>query len=94
MRNNPQSLPVDKQHSTQQAVTCDTLGALIGRVRDLVSEDQAAEIIQVKKGTLAVWRSTGRYNIPFIKIGSKVRYRLADLEAWLMTRTRANGATA
>jgi hypothetical protein len=40
-----------------------------------------------------VWRSTGRYSIPFIKVGRKVRYRRSDLEGWLVTRTRSNGAT-
>jgi len=49
-----------------------------------------------------VWRSTGRYNLPFIKIGRNgfikigrnVRYRRADLVAWLEKRTRQTGATA
>jgi predicted DNA-binding transcriptional regulator AlpA len=41
-----------------------------------------------------VWRSTGRYNLPFIKIGRNVRYRRADLIAWLEKRTRETGATA
>ena len=62
--------------------------------RDLLDEQQAASTIDVTPGTLSVWRSTGRYNLPFIKIGSKVRYRRADLEAWLELRTHANGATA
>ncbi len=62
--------------------------------RDLVSEKEAAQFIDVKEGTLAVWRSTGRYGLPFVKVGSKVRYRRSDLEAWLADRTRATGATA
>lgn len=62
--------------------------------RDLLDERQAASKIHVTPGTLSVWRSTGRYNLPFIKIGRKVRYRRADLEAWLESRTRVNGATA
>ena len=62
--------------------------------RDLLDEKQAARSIDVTPGTLSVWRSTGRYNLPFIKVGRKVRYRRADLDAWLESRTRANGATA
>ena len=62
--------------------------------RDLLDEQQAAITIDVTPGTLSVWRSTGRYKLPFIKVGRKVRYRRADLEAWLEARTRANGATA
>ena len=67
---------------------------VIPSLRDLLDEVQAAAALDVTPGTLAVWRSTGRYNLPFIKVGSKVRYRRADLEAWLDARTRANGATA
>jgi excisionase family DNA binding protein len=62
-------------------------------VRDLVTEQEAAEILKIAPGTLSVWRSTGRYSIPFIKVGRRVRYRRADLDAWLESRTRANGAT-
>ena len=59
----------------------------------LLDGQQAAEYLGVTTGTLSVWRCTGRYAIPFIKIGSSVRYRLADLDAWLISRTRANGVT-
>lgn len=61
---------------------------------ELLSPDQAAATIDVTSGTLSVWRSTGRYGIPFIKIGRKVRYRKSDLIAWLESRTRESGATA
>jgi excisionase family DNA binding protein len=61
---------------------------------ELLSPDQAAATINVTSGTLSVWRSTGRYGIPFIKIGRKVRYRKSDLLVWLESRTRASGATA
>lgn len=60
----------------------------------LVDERTAAAIIDVAPGTLSVWRSTGRYELPFLKIGRKVRYRRTDLEAWLAKRTRQSGSTA
>jgi excisionase family DNA binding protein len=63
-------------------------------VRDLLSETQAADLLQVSPGTLSVWRSTGRYALPFVKIGARVRYRRGDLQAWLESRVRASGATA
>ena len=63
-------------------------------VRDLLSESQAAELLQVSPGTLSVWRSTGRYALPFVKIGARVRYRRSDLQSWLDSRTRETGATA
>ena len=60
----------------------------------LLDERKAAEVLGVSPGTLSVWRSTGRYQVPFVKVGHLVRYRLADLEAWLESRTRTTGATA
>lgn len=61
---------------------------------DLVDEKAAAEILDVSPGTLSVWRSTGRYALPFVKVGRKVRYSRAALESWLSARTRSTGATA
>jgi len=63
-------------------------------IRDLCDDKAAADLLDVTPGTLSVWRSTGRYNLPFIKVGRKVRYRRTDLLAWLERRTRENGATA
>ncbi len=58
---------------------------------DLLDEKSAAQFLQVEPGTLSVWRCVGRYKIPFVKIGSKVRYRRSDLETWLESRTQNNG---
>ena len=62
--------------------------------RDLLDDRAAAAVLDVTPGTLSVWRSTGRYALPFLKIGRKVRYRRSDLLAWLDKRTRLTGATA
>lgn len=59
----------------------------------LLDEKQAAQRLDVTPGTLSVWRSTGRYALPFVKVGRKVRYRLSELDAWLAKRTRTSGAT-
>ena len=61
---------------------------------DLLDEKAAAELLDLSPGTLSVWRSTGRYQLPFLKIGRKVRYRRADLHAWLAGRMHESGATA
>lgn len=71
-----------------------SISEIIQRGRDLLNEKEAAEFLDVAPGTLSVWRSTGRYKIPFIKVGHLVRYRRTDLECWLESRTRANGTTA
>ena len=71
-----------------------TIQAIIDNTRELVDEKEAARILDISPGTLAVWRSTGRYNLRFVKIGRNVRYRRSDLLAWLEKRTRETGATA
>lgn len=67
---------------------------IIHATRELLDEREAAGVLDVSPGTLSVWRCTGRYNLPFVKVGRKVRYRRADLMAWLEERTRETGATA
>jgi excisionase family DNA binding protein len=75
-------------------MTTQNLSPIVGRARELLDEKQAAEHLTVSPGTLSVWRSTGRYNLPFVKVGRMVRYRLSDLDAWLDARAHESGATA
>lgn len=63
------------------------------RDTDLIDPAPAAELLGVTEGTLSVWRSTGRYNLPFVKVGRKVKYSRKALELWLESRTRSSGAT-
>ena len=52
----------------------------------LLSADDVARITGLSIETLAQWRSQRR-EIPFVKISRNcVRYRQADLEAWLTER--------
>lgn len=53
----------------------------------LLSRPQAAQYLSIKPQTLAVWHSTGRYNLPVVKVGRSVRYRLSDLEAFVSANT-------
>jgi hypothetical protein len=36
---------------------------------------------------LAVWATTKRYNLPFVRIGRKVYYRRSDLDKFIERRT-------
>ena len=54
----------------------------------MMTPQQAAEYLGVNAQTLGIWRCTHRYSIPFVKVGSKVRYRKADLDEFLQCRTK------
>ena len=79
------------------AIEAQSLATIIRQtaaLNDLLDQNEAAQLLHVTPGTLSVWRSTGRYSIPFVKVGRSVRYRLSDLNSWIDSRTQANGATA
>jgi excisionase family DNA binding protein len=54
---------------------------------ELLSTQQAADYLGAQAHTLEIWRATGRHRLPYIKVGRLVRYRRADLDAWLAART-------
>jgi excisionase family DNA binding protein len=56
----------------------------------LLTDDEAAKILGVTPGTLQVWRSTGRYQLPFVKVGRNVRYVKSNLFNWILERTHPN----
>ena len=58
----------------------------------LLTRAEAAAYLGLKEQTLATWASNKRYGLKYIKAGRCVRYRVADLEAFLDARTV--GATA
>lgn len=68
---------------TVETLTLETLSDT-----QLLSETQAAQILGIAPGTLAVWRSTGRYSLPYIKCGRLVRYSAGDVRAFIAKRTR------
>lgn len=53
----------------------------------LLNPVAAAEFLGLDSaGTLAVWRCTKRYDLPYIKVGHKIMYDVADLIAFLESR--------
>lgn len=54
----------------------------------LFSPKRAAKYLGVVENTLSVWRSTGRYDLPYIKVGRLVKYRLSDLQEFLARNTQ------
>jgi len=54
--------------------------------KKLWSPGEVAEFLGVSKQTLAVWRCTQRYPLAYVKIGSRVRYRAADVQQFMDSR--------
>lgn len=59
-------------------------------VKHLIDEGALATHLGVSRSTLQSWRYSGR-GPRFIKLGRMVRYRVADVDAYLAANTR-NGA--
>lgn len=48
---------------------------------------ESAEFLGLETQTLAAWRCSGRYSLPYVRVGRKIRYRISDLERFLESRT-------
>lgn len=69
--------------------------AVVPEVADstLLTREQAARFLNIRPQTLSAWASTGRYALPFIRVGRCVRYRRADLEHFLLRNTVSSVAS-
>lgn len=45
----------------------------------LLSRKEAAKYLGCTAGTLAIWKCTKRYSLPYVRIGRNIRYKLSDL---------------
>jgi excisionase family DNA binding protein len=54
---------------------------------ELLDVAEAAAYLGLQKHTLDIWRSSGRYGLPFIKVGRRIKYRRQDLDRFLEQRT-------
>ncbi len=49
----------------------------------LMTTQEVADYLNIKKQTLEAWRSRNTINIPYIRIGASIRYKKQDVEEWL-----------
>lgn len=61
---------------------------------ELLNREEAAKYLDVRPHTLACRASTRRYGLRYVKIGTNVRYRKTDLDAFLEARTIGAPASA
>jgi len=50
---------------------------------ELIDRTAAAEYLGVSAGTLANWACSGFRRVPHVKLGKRVKYRIADLDAFI-----------
>lgn len=63
--------------------------ATIPSTNTLLDPRQAAEYLRVKPQTLANWRMNGR-GPEYVRLGRLIRYRIAQLEAWIAEQDAAS----
>lgn len=70
------------------------MSTLHDALSELLTTDQVAEMLGLKRNTLEIYRVKGKNPIPFIKLGAgkqaPVRYKRSDVEAWLEANTFAS----
>jgi Helix-turn-helix domain len=52
-------------------------------VNDFLLPREVAAMLRTSVGVLAVWRSTGRVGLPYLRLGSKILYRRSDVDRFL-----------
>ena len=55
---------------------------------NLLTIQDTAKLLNVKKGTLDTWRSTKRYPLPYVKLGKTIRYRYEDVKQFITSCTQ------
>lgn len=55
---------------------------------ELLSRKQAAQYLGLKPQTLALWACKHTHNLPYVKIGSSVKYKLDDLNKFIEDNTQ------
>ena len=64
----------------------------ISLTTELLTTDQVATVLGLSSRTLAAWRSSRSSSLPYLKTGSRVRYRSQDVLAWLESRMCSSAA--
>jgi len=52
-----------------------------------LTPEQAGEVLDTSINTLSVWRTTGRYNLPYTKVSRRVAYPINGVAEFLLKRT-------
>jgi excisionase family DNA binding protein len=84
------NLPIDFSYTLYNI--CLTPDGCAVQAPEFMDTQTAANYLGLKPQTLSAWRCSGRYRLPFLKVGRKVLYKKTDIDAWIGSRTRTNTA--
>jgi excisionase family DNA binding protein len=62
--------------------------------RPLLTRKDAARYLGFAPQTLAQWACSGKYDLPFIKVGRSVKYRTSDLDTFIEASVRVNSVAS
>lgn len=58
----------------------------------LLTTEQVAEALATPATTLSLWRTRKNVALPYIKLGTNVRYRAGDIVAFIAAQTQGRAA--
>lgn len=77
--------PPWRTYSQNEAMLTETVA------RKLMNPKRTAAVLGITEVTLSVWRCTRRYDLPHIKVGSRVMYDPEDVLNFIARRRCSNG---
>ncbi len=69
--------------ATLKAEIAQDLGFTVETLPTQLTIPQTAKILDVTPNTLSIWRCLGRHNLPFVKTGKSVKYRVHDVAEFI-----------
>ena len=75
--------PANGSRAHKHLIGANAVSGILRPQSGLMTRREAAAYLGVNGQTLAVWKSSGRYSLPCVKIGSLVKYRQCDLDAFI-----------
>lgn len=58
-------------------------------IKELLTRKEAADYLGITYGTLGMWASMKRHDLPYIKVGKRTQYRKSDLDDLIKKKTRS-----
>lgn len=63
-------------------------------MNEWMTDDEVAALCGLSVKTVQKWRYRGGKGPAYVKLGGAVRYRRADVEAWVLANTHPGGGAA